>query len=431
MTAPSIPLIQLHPLCSDQSLTFFYNPPASEGDSALTTMTFESISPAVLCNVSYQGSPYTITNLTNQTDYTFTMTVTNANNNTSAAATFRTVQPGNVPPPPGFQCMTFTSTTTGLVYMSTMTEANAGLNRGYVIYVADPTTNQVVQRVTTAPYNTSKYVTGLPTNSWFKFFVRQVNDSGQSGQSTNPNTWQYFNYPAQFGASSNALKIWIDGAQMARSKFGPTVQTFVNFAQGSNASYEFLGSGTINLDQQPLNTHPLYFISIGQGNSISPLFSQSPSFSFFWVNKQGFYLNWGPSYQNRSNANILIGYSYDAYKNVLNLDGGTVYDYAKVPSDGAWDMWSMTRDGNDTSVIFRYNGSTIYTVPTTSASIADMTFGVNYWSAPYYTTSIAELCYYTYKMDTADVEQMEGYMAWKWGLTANLPPTHPYKNSAP
>ena len=33
--------------------------------------------------------------------------------------------------------------------------------------------------------------------------------------------------------------------------------------------------------------------------------------------------------------------------------------------------------------------------------------------------------------DISDVEKAEGYLAHKWGLTTNLPVTHPYKSSAP
>jgi hypothetical protein len=34
-------------------------------------------------------------------------------------------------------------------------------------------------------------------------------------------------------------------------------------------------------------------------------------------------------------------------------------------------------------------------------------------------------------MTTADRQRVEGYLAHKWGLTANLPADHPYKNAAP
>ena len=32
---------------------------------------------------------------------------------------------------------------------------------------------------------------------------------------------------------------------------------------------------------------------------------------------------------------------------------------------------------------------------------------------------------------TSDREKLEGYLAWKWGLEANLPTGHPYENAAP
>jgi len=33
--------------------------------------------------------------------------------------------------------------------------------------------------------------------------------------------------------------------------------------------------------------------------------------------------------------------------------------------------------------------------------------------------------------DTATEQKIEGYLAWKWGIEANLPPGHPYENAAP
>ncbi len=54
---------------------------------------------------------------------------------------------------------------------------------------------------------------------------------------------------------------------------------------------------------------------------------------------------------------------------------------------------------------------------------ADTTDTVSYHSG-----FIGEVIYYTTQLTTAQIQQVEGYLAWKWGLTANLPPTHPYVN---
>jgi hypothetical protein len=34
-------------------------------------------------------------------------------------------------------------------------------------------------------------------------------------------------------------------------------------------------------------------------------------------------------------------------------------------------------------------------------------------------------------LSTADRQRLEGYLAWKWGLHANLPAGHPFRNNPP
>jgi hypothetical protein len=45
--------------------------------------------------------------------------------------------------------------------------------------------------------------------------------------------------------------------------------------------------------------------------------------------------------------------------------------------------------------------------------------------------AIAETILYTEALSDTDVDKVNGYLAWKWGLQGNLPAAHPYKNSAP
>jgi hypothetical protein len=42
-----------------------------------------------------------------------------------------------------------------------------------------------------------------------------------------------------------------------------------------------------------------------------------------------------------------------------------------------------------------------------------------------------EILVYDRTPTTSERQKIEGYLAWKWGLTANLPSTHPYKTSRP
>jgi len=45
--------------------------------------------------------------------------------------------------------------------------------------------------------------------------------------------------------------------------------------------------------------------------------------------------------------------------------------------------------------------------------------------------SINEIIVYNTSLTTLQRQQMEGYLAWKWGLQANLPASHPYYNGPP
>tara|TARA_R100000951_G_scaffold105303_1_gene99018 strand:+ start:1050 stop:1829 length:780 start_codon:yes stop_codon:yes gene_type:complete len=48
-----------------------------------------------------------------------------------------------------------------------------------------------------------------------------------------------------------------------------------------------------------------------------------------------------------------------------------------------------------------------------------------------YEGDIAEIVAYDSALSTSDRESVEGYLAHKWGLTASLPSSHPYKTTAP
>ena len=48
-----------------------------------------------------------------------------------------------------------------------------------------------------------------------------------------------------------------------------------------------------------------------------------------------------------------------------------------------------------------------------------------------YIGQIAEVVFLSSVIATTDRQRLEGYYAWKWGLTANLPADHPFKNRPP
>ena len=57
--------------------------------------------------------------------------------------------------------------------------------------------------------------------------------------------------------------------------------------------------------------------------------------------------------------------------------------------------------------------------------------GVNPRSTMYLNGDIAELLIYFTNQTTAQQQQVEGYLAWKWGLQGNLPSDHPFRYAPP
>ena len=55
----------------------------------------------------------------------------------------------------------------------------------------------------------------------------------------------------------------------------------------------------------------------------------------------------------------------------------------------------------------------------------------NTGDATYWAGYLAEVIYYTGVLTTTQRQQVEGYLAWKWGLQSLLPAGHPYKNAPP
>ena len=48
-------------------------------------------------------------------------------------------------------------------------------------------------------------------------------------------------------------------------------------------------------------------------------------------------------------------------------------------------------------------------------------------SAPYINAYYYEVLVYNTALSVAQRQQVEGYLAWKWGLQSNLPANHPFK----
>jgi hypothetical protein len=97
---------------------------------------------------------------------------------------------------------------------------------------------------------------------------------------------------------------------------------------------------------------------------------------------------------------------------------GTIWDYANA-------QMNWTVNGTlDTPQAFQSAGNT------SDTDAANFHIGGRGDTAQAWDGTIAEVIYLL-DLTTNTRQLLEGYLAWKWGLEANLPSGHPYKNSPP
>lgn len=135
-----------------------------------------------------------------------------------------------------------------------------------------------------------------------------------------------------------------------------------------------------------------FVVNGGSGTLLSILLTNHPN-----TNKWGTYTNTDVE------ANGSIGSSY-VIASVQN-DGTNFFFYKDGTSDG-----SPTYSSNN-AFSSSYLGSDQY--------------------GSYFGGNIAEVVFCTSNLSTQDRQNVEGYLARKWGLTNNLPVNHPYKSVAP
>ena len=94
----------------------------------------------------------------------------------------------------------------------------------------------------------------------------------------------------------------------------------------------------------------------------------------------------------------------------------------------------ITGQVNGATTSISQNGGTIYSNTTAYPFIAGTTtyLGTDYYySAYYYIGYEMEVIFYNSLLSLSQRQQVEGYLAWKWGLQNNLPSTHAYKKFRP
>lgn len=343
-----------------------------------TTTYFQGLTAGNTLTVTgYAPSQFNVTNATISSIAT-SYSVSVNGDGTTATYTITSAAPNN--------------TTLGLVSGSTVTVtgfSNAAFNRTFTM--ATQTSTQFTVANAT---NSGGTLTDGTVTSDYNFgqnAVITVSSSAANGltvtSATSPTVvWTNINYPTLSGSS-----VAFTGGQY----FGLTPSSFPSGT--ANGTY-FVVASTNSSSRQTIFAHG----SNAPGQSRYFQVNQTANNASFLVLNAIPYPNSGTA--TLSNSNIITGVINNSIQS--GWINGTSFSTA---NNG--DVQSLVSGGLNTG--------------TSNASI-----GLDYgYSTSPFSGNIYEILVYNSTLSNTDRQNVEGYLAWKWGLQASLPTTHPYYGS--
>jgi len=243
--------------------------------------------------------------------------------------------------------------------------------------------------------------------------------------------WVPWRYQNTFVPSvAGTVSMWLDGADPAGTgtppSNGATVSTWID-KSGSGINLTAVGTPTyvtasssvyLNGASYLQNTnfnftnYTLFIVSV-QASDQGPLYTTTTS----GAGSSGFF----PRY---SNGNYYLATSDgDGWLSAAStFVNGTTYIYSiQYNSFNNINLWS--------------NGSILPVITGTAGTLTRNMFILGKRNASVFsenmTGNVFEVVQYNSDLGQTSRQQVEGYLAWKWGLQANLPVNHPYKNASP
>ena len=236
-------------------------------------------------------------------------------------------------------------------------------------------------------------------------------------------------YPSAFVPTSiSNCSMWLDGTDPAGTgtppSNGATVSTWID-KSGSGINLTAVGT--------PTYTSANSSVYLDGSSYLQNTNFNFTNYTLFIVSNQASYI--GPLYTNNTTT---AGYS-----GFFPIYYGSYY---LVQSDSSWlsagspflkditYLYSIQYDSLNNINVWS-TGSISPVITGTAGTITRNKFLLGKRSAAQFTENmtgnIFEIIQYNSDLGQTARQQVEGYLAWKWGLQANLPANHPYKSSTP
>jgi hypothetical protein len=233
--------------------------------------------------------------------------------------------------------------------------------------------------------------------------------------------------------------LWLDAADASTITLNSTTVSQWNDKSGNSRNFSQATAGNQPTYQASgINSKPSVAFTGSNDNFMtasSVLSSGSTAGSIFWVQTT----EADPS-TNANNFGSLISQDWgsDAFANHVPYTDGNIYfagfstsrPNVGNPSSSLVNPRILSHQSTNGSVAFYIDGSSLFTSASNTFSNPATTKRIGQ-AGSQFTGQVAELIVLSNIPTTTERQLIEGYLAWKWGLQANLPIDHPYKYSAP
>ena len=235
--------------------------------------------------------------------------------------------------------------------------------------------------------------------------------------------------------------LWLDAADISTvTTFGGKVTAWDNKAGGSYNSYQNDDTKRPDYQTSGLNGENTIrfdgtddFLTIDHNNALNMLASQD--FEIFSVIKSDVAPNQAAIYAKGgvSSRDFMLYFYNPAIK--FYMDGGSMQMQAPTSVGTNANMGWARRQGNNGLLYNTISGSASdngASGATNNGNVHDVSIGaMDEGTQRFFDGDIAEVILIKRALTQEEREQMEGYLAHKWGLEGDLPNGHPYKTNVP
>ncbi len=225
-------------------------------------------------------------------------------------------------------------------------------------------------------------------------------------------------------ANGANISTWVDKSGNGRNATYSTAATNPTYTRNAlNGLPVITNTGSSGLSGTfAVNGFTNMFIFIICNNTSSANYTNNTGYYALWWAETG---GWGQIqlYISQSRIDWRFGTGQVSNQPTFNLPSNVSTSY---------NLYCVNKVGTAESVF--QNGTSIATYTASLSAIANTSSTYTITgpvSTTYATNNIAEIVIYNANIGTSGRQQLEGYLAWKWGLQGSLPANHPFKNYRP